>query len=145
MGLETNRVGWRVIVLDAQMRSIRKCFGARARDLRKAQHLDVKNAAAALDIDPSTLYSIERGRSTPSFGLIIAMAKLYKVDEAALFVWPGTHVRHDVWEKVRVASVVTLSEAMPEIDQLLAPKKKRLSLVAHEESDGSTPGARRPR
>lgn len=115
-----------MLLLDVQMRSIRKSFGARVRELRIAQDLDVKTAASALAIDPSTLYSIERGQNTPSFGLMIAMAKLYKVDEAAMFIWPGTHPLHDAWELLRRAPPDKVGDLLRVLEAEVAKSRVKL-------------------
>ena len=99
-----------MIGLPSEMRSTYKLLGARLKELREQQQLRVVEAAAALGVEPGTVYAIERGDHPPSFSLFLDFAKLYKVDEADLVTWPGTHPRHDLRELLRVTPNSRLGE-----------------------------------
>jgi transcriptional regulator with XRE-family HTH domain len=90
------------------MQSIHKLFGSRVRQLREEQELGAADVAALIGCDVSHYYAIERGTHPPSFALILAIAKTFKVDEADLFTWPGSGVRHDLRERVRLATAHAL-------------------------------------
>jgi len=49
-------------------------FGLRLRDIRVQFGFSLERCAALLDISPSHLCNLERGRKEPSFGLLIAIA-----------------------------------------------------------------------
>jgi transcriptional regulator with XRE-family HTH domain len=102
------------------MRSIHKIFGSRIRELREEQRLGAAEVAALIGCDVSHYYSIERGDHPPSFALLVAIAKTFKVDEADLFVWPGSGLRHDLREQIRLASNAALAEVRA---QLLSPPR----------------------
>jgi transcriptional regulator with XRE-family HTH domain len=87
-----------------RMQSIHKLFGSRVRQLREEQQLGAADVAALIGCDVSHYYAIERGTHPPSFALLVAIAKTFKVDEADLFTWPGSGVRHELREQVRLAS-----------------------------------------
>jgi transcriptional regulator with XRE-family HTH domain len=91
------------------MQSIHKLFGARVRRLREEQQLGAADVAALIGCDVSHYYSIERGAHPPSFALVLAIAKTFKVDEADLFTWPGAGIRHDLREQVRLATPAALA------------------------------------
>ncbi len=93
----------------ARMHSIHKLFGHRVRQLREEQQLGAADVAALIGCDVSHYYSIERGAHPPSFALLLAIAKTFKVDEADLFTWPGSGLRHDVREQVRLATPPALA------------------------------------
>jgi transcriptional regulator with XRE-family HTH domain len=110
-----------MLAFDPRMHSIHKLFGNRVRQLREEQQLGAADVAALIGCDVSHYYSIERGAHPPSFALIVAIAKTFKVDEADLFTWPGAGLRHDLREQVRLATPpvlsalkVSLAEGTPE-------------------------------
>jgi transcriptional regulator with XRE-family HTH domain len=86
-----------------------KLLGARVKAFRDQSRLRVAEVAAALGVDPSTLYAIERGDHPPSLRLLSDFARLYQTDEALLLTFPGTHLRHDLREQVRLASISSLT------------------------------------
>jgi transcriptional regulator with XRE-family HTH domain len=102
------------------MRSIPKLFGARVKALREEQNLEPPAMAALLGFDLSHYYAIERGAHTPSWELLVAIAKALKVDEADLFTWPGSGIRHDLRELVRLAPAA----ALPALREALLPPGK---------------------
>jgi transcriptional regulator with XRE-family HTH domain len=108
------------------MQSIHKLFGARIRKLREEQKLSAVDVAALIGCDVSHYYSIERGTHPPSFALLLAIAKVLKVDEADLFIWPGSGLRHDLREQIRVIPAPSLSEVKAALDELAtrAPKTR---------------------
>src|ERR1700748_2365789 len=87
----------------ARMHSIHKLFGSRVRQLREEQQLGAADVAALIGCDVSHYYAIERGTHPPTFVLIVAIAKTFKVDEADLFSCPGSGIRHDLREQIRLA------------------------------------------
>lgn len=93
----------------ARMHSIHKLFGNRVRQLREEQHMGAAEVAVHIGCDVSHYYSIERGAHPPSFALLLAIAKTFKVDEADLFTWPGSGLRHDLREQVRLATPPALA------------------------------------
>jgi transcriptional regulator with XRE-family HTH domain len=106
------------------MRSIQKLLGARLKEMREQQQLRVIEVAAALDVEPGTVYAIERGDHPPSMTLFMDFAKLYKVDEADLLTWPGTHPRHDLRELVRLTPNAKLNELKEAWEKILGSKSK---------------------
>jgi transcriptional regulator with XRE-family HTH domain len=111
-----------MLAFGSSMRSFPKLFGARVRALREEQQLRVIDVAALIGCDASYYYSIERGDSTPSFELLMAIAKSLKVDEADLFTWPGTGIRHDLRELVRQAPNALLPDLRTQLDEWLPPR-----------------------
>jgi transcriptional regulator with XRE-family HTH domain len=110
----------------ARMHSIHKLFGNRVRELREEQHMGAAEVAANIGCDVSHYYSIERGAHPPSFALLLAIAKTFKVDEADLFTWPGSGLRHDLREQVRLAT----PPALAAIKAALGPSARAGSSVA---------------
>jgi transcriptional regulator with XRE-family HTH domain len=79
-----------------------KRLSTRLRALRKEQGLTVKRVAALLDVSEQHVHGIEGGYgSQPSLNAIEDLARIYKVDEADLFVFPGEGLRHDIREELR--------------------------------------------
>jgi transcriptional regulator with XRE-family HTH domain len=103
------------------MRSIPRLFGARVRALREEQQLRAIDVAALIGCDPSYYYSIERGDSTPSFELLMAIAKSLKVDEADLFTWPGVGPRHDLRELLRLVPNPLVPELRARLEDRTPP------------------------
>lgn len=107
----------------AAMQSIQKLFGRRVRQLRREAQLGAADVAVLVGCDVSHYYSIERGANPPSFALLVAIAKAFKVDEADLFTWPGSGVRHDLREWLRTAPMARLGplrEALETADEATA-------------------------
>jgi transcriptional regulator with XRE-family HTH domain len=69
--------------------SAEKLFGRRVRAARKAAMLTLEKAAEKLDIHLNHLSEIERGKSRPSFELIIQMAAVFGVSPMMLFMFEG--------------------------------------------------------
>lgn len=113
-----------VLASDARMRSIHKMFGNRVRQLREEHKLGAIEVAALLDCDVSHYYSIERGAHPPSFALLVAIARVFKVDEADLFTWPGSGMRHDLREQIRLVPSPSLSDVKAAIDDVAAGTRK---------------------
>jgi transcriptional regulator with XRE-family HTH domain len=108
------------------MQSIHKLFGARIRHLREEQKLSAVDVAALIGCDVSHYYSIERGTHPPSFALLVAIAKVLKVDEADLFIWPGNGLRHDLREQIRLVSPPSLGEVKEAIVEAVERSQKVL-------------------
>jgi transcriptional regulator with XRE-family HTH domain len=108
------------------MQSIHKLFGARIRQLREEQKLSAVDVAALIGCDVSHYYSIERGTHPPSFALLVAIAKVLKVDEADLFIWPGNGLRHDLREQIRLVSPPSLGEVKEALDEAVSQAQKNL-------------------
>jgi transcriptional regulator with XRE-family HTH domain len=105
-----------------------KAFGARLRQLRYEQHLArMGDVAAILGMEETTLYAHEGGRATPSFHTMLDLARLYKVPEAALFFFPGTDLRHDLWELIRLARYEDLLSLKPVIEKRVGRGVESLS------------------
>jgi transcriptional regulator with XRE-family HTH domain len=102
------------------MQSIHKLFGGRVRQLREEQKLSAVDVAALVGCDVSHYYSIERGTHPPSFALLLAIAKVLKVDEADLFIWPGSGLRHDLHEQIRHVPAPSLSEVKEALDGVVS-------------------------
>ncbi len=62
-------------------------FGKRVRAARKAAKLTLQEAAEKLDIHLNHLSEIERGKSRPSFELIIQIANVFRVSPMTLFMF----------------------------------------------------------
>jgi transcriptional regulator with XRE-family HTH domain len=107
-----------VLASDAHMLSIHKLFGGRIRQLREEQKLSAVDVAALIGCDVSHYYSIERGTHPPSFALLVAIAKVLKVDEADLFIWPGNGLRHDLREQIRLVPPPSLSDVKEALDEV---------------------------
>ena len=120
------------MVADTQMRSITKQLGRRLRQLRVAQRLSPGVAAAQLGVGVSTLYHWESGLTPPTFPNLLAAAKLYQVDEAALFFFLG-NPRHNLFELLRVASPHDLDALQPLIEKRVG-KTVDAILVEHAEA-----------
>ncbi len=128
--------------------SVMKAFGARLRQLRHEQHFTkMENVSAALGLEQTTLYAHERGTATPAFVTLLALAHLYKVDEAAMFIYPGTHLRHDLWELLRLASYEDLLALKPTIEKIVGRKAESLARGAPTRLERSSraPKKTRPR
>jgi transcriptional regulator with XRE-family HTH domain len=110
------------------MRSVLRLLGARLKEMREQQKLRVIEVAAALGVESGTVYAIERGDHPPSFSLFLDFATFYKLDEADLVTWPGTHPRHDLREMVRLTPLDKLGElreAWQKTVKLPKPRKRR--------------------
>jgi transcriptional regulator with XRE-family HTH domain len=118
------------------MQSIHKLFGSRVRQLREEQDLGATDVAALIGCDVSHYYAIERGTHPPSFALIVAIAKTFKVDEADLFTWPGSGVRHDLREHVRLANPQALGTLKATLAGHAATAPARASDGAAEPAGG---------
>jgi transcriptional regulator with XRE-family HTH domain len=108
----------------ARMRSIRKLLGARLKELREAEELRAPQVAAALGVEVSHLYAIERGDNAPSLEVMAALAMLYRIDVADLFTFPATHLRHEVRELVRLTPNAKLAELKAAMVRALAPRRR---------------------
>ena len=113
-----------MLASDARMRSIHKLFGGRIRQLREEQKLGAADVAVQIGCDVSHYYSIERGTHPPSFALLVAIAKVLKVDEADLFTFPGSGLRHDLREQLRLVSPPSLNEVKAALDGLAPGGRK---------------------
>jgi transcriptional regulator with XRE-family HTH domain len=71
-------------------------FGKRVRAARKAARLTLQEAAEKLDIHLNHLSEIERGKSRPSFELIIEIANVFSISPMTLFMFE----REETDEKV---------------------------------------------
>jgi transcriptional regulator with XRE-family HTH domain len=118
------RLQFLVLAFDASMQSIHKLFGTRIRQLREEQKLSAVDVAALIGCDVSHYYSIERGTHPPSFALLVAIAKVLKVDEADLFIWPGNGLRHDLREQIRLVSPPSLGEVKEALDEAVDRMQK---------------------
>lgn len=67
--------------------SAEQLFGKRVRTARKAAKLTLQQAAEKLDIHLNHLSEIERGKSRPSFELIIQIADVFGVSPMSLFMF----------------------------------------------------------
>ena len=102
-------------------KGIAREFGARIEQLREEQHLSVGNAAAMIGVHESRLYAWERGTGTPTFSNIVALARLYKVDEAVLFFFLRIG-RHRLWETIRKVPASQLDELQAVVDDYVKRK-----------------------
>jgi transcriptional regulator with XRE-family HTH domain len=90
------------------------------------------------------LYAVERGTSWPSVELLLALAKIYKVDEADFFVWPGKGPRHDAREQVRLGSPQTLAAllgGLPAVTPMPIKERDRRRGPRRRGRTGSAPAA----
>ena len=126
----------------ARMHSIHKLFGHRVRQLREEQQLGAADVAALIGCDVSHYYSIERGAHPPSFALLLAIAKTFKVDEADLFTWPGSGLRHDLREQVRLATPPALAALKAALGNVVAggvgATSKRATAASSSLAGGAT-------
>ncbi len=107
------------------MRLLLKLVGARLRVLRKERNLKVADVAAALGCDPSSIYSIEKGRHAPSFTRLAELAELLKCDELDLLTFPDEGPRHGLIELTRDAPSHTLA-AMRDACQKILEQERHL-------------------
>jgi transcriptional regulator with XRE-family HTH domain len=105
------------------MRAIRQHFGARLKQLREEQQLRAPDVAALVGVDVSHIYNIEAGRTGPSFDLQVALAMVYKVDLADLFVFPDLHPRHAARELIRFTPSAKLDEVRAAIQRVNTPAR----------------------
>ena len=104
------------------MRPVPKLFGARVKELRQELHLRAVDVAVMIGVDPSHYYAIERGTARPSIDVIVALAQMFKVDEADLFIWPGTGARADLHEIVRRVPNASLAELKLQLEKHVPAK-----------------------
>lgn len=105
------------------MRSLLKLVGARLRMLREEQGLTVAEVAGELDCDPSSIYSIEKGRHAPSFTRLVELAELLKCDELDLLTFPGAEARHELVELSRDAPVATVAAMKAACQKILEEER----------------------
>lgn len=67
--------------------SAEQLFGKRVQAARKAARMTLQQAAEKLDIHLNHLSEIERGKSRPSFELIIQIAEVFRVSPMTLFMF----------------------------------------------------------
>jgi transcriptional regulator with XRE-family HTH domain len=110
------------------MGPVAKLLGARIKELRLEQHKRAIEVAVGINVDPSHYYAIERGTAQPSLDAIIGLARMLKVDEADLFIWPGTGARadlHDIVRRVPNASLAELKQQLEKHVPAKAPAKTK--------------------
>src|SRR5262245_44954010 len=131
-------------------------LGSRLIQLREEQALKVDDVAIMALCSREHLYAVERGTSWPSVEMLLALAKIYKVDEADFFVWPGKGPRHDAREQVRLGSpktLVALLSGLPAVapmpikerDRRRGPRKRPAKRAAPSATTPATPAASRRR
>ena len=105
-------------------------LGARIRTLRKEAGLTVRGLAARVDLSPSLISQIERGRATPSVGTLFSIATTLGLSIADLFADPATPAapatsrtepvdRHEEREAIALDGGVRwgrLASALPEVE-----------------------------
>jgi transcriptional regulator with XRE-family HTH domain len=69
--------------------SAEQLFGKRVRAARKGAGLTLEKAAEKLDVHLNHLSEIERGKSRPSFELIIQLAKAFGTSPMTFFMFEG--------------------------------------------------------
>ncbi len=104
------------------MRPVPKLLGARIKELREERSERAVDIAVMVGVDPSHYYAIERGTARPSLDVVIALAHAFKVDEADLFIWPGTGARADLHEIVRRVPNASLAELKLQLEQHVPAK-----------------------
>jgi len=97
-----------------------RTFGARVRALRIEHGFRVVEVARALSCDTSSIYGFERGRHGISFGHLVELARLLKIDELDLFTFPDATPRHDLIDLTRRAPMRVILSTR---DYLLAKLK----------------------
>lgn len=65
---------------------VAEVFGRRLRELREGAKLTQVELAAAVDLDPKHIGTLERGEKTPSFDAVERLAKVLKVHYYELFL-----------------------------------------------------------
>jgi transcriptional regulator with XRE-family HTH domain len=107
------------------MRFVKRLVGARLKQLRDEQEISATQAAAAVGVEVSHLYALERGDSTPGLETAVGLALVYKVDVADLYVFPGTHLRHDLRELIRLTPSATLADVKTVLENTLRDRTSR--------------------
>lgn len=67
--------------------SAEQLFGKRVQAARKAARMTLQQASEKLDIHLNHLSEIERGKSRPSFELIVQIAEVFRVPPMTLFMF----------------------------------------------------------
>jgi len=97
-----------------------RLFGGRVRVLRIERGFRVVDVARALFWDTSSIYGVERGRHGISFRRLVALARLFKIDELDLFTFPDATPRQDLIDLTRRAPLRVILSTR---DHLLAKLK----------------------
>ncbi len=105
------------------MRLLLKLVGARLRALREEQNLKVGDVAAAIGCDPSSIYSIEKGRHAPSFTRLVQLAELLKCDELDLLTFPDEQPRHALIDLTRDAPSHTVAAMRAACQKILEEER----------------------
>jgi HTH-type transcriptional regulator, competence development regulator len=72
-------------------------LGKRIRNLRENSGLLLRQVAASIQIDQALLSKIERGERTATRSQVIALAKLFELDETKfLSLWLGEKIAHEI-------------------------------------------------
>jgi len=92
------------------MRS-RESFGNHIRLLREQNKLPLRKVAAALDIDPSTLGKIERGKRSANKDIVHILADLFQVSESELnIVFLSARVAYELIEESNAKQILEVAE-----------------------------------
>ena len=101
-----------------------KLFGKRIRAIRKAARITQEKAAEAAHLNPKYLGEIERGEKRPSFQVILALGRVFRVSPAQFFDLDQAETNPKILRK-RIDSI--LQKASPQ--QLQQVYKVLRSLV----------------
>lgn len=97
---------------------VAEVFGRRLRELREAAELTQVQLAAAVDLDPKHIGTLERGEKTPSFDAVERLAKVLKVHYYELFL-------PDELESLNDAAGRDLRLTIRELERNGSPKLRR--------------------
>ncbi len=95
------------------------------------REFSVVDVARALACDTSSIYGFERGRHAISFGHLLALARLLKLDELYLFTLPDANPRHDLIDLTRRAPlrVILSTRQVPAREiEMTAPARFQVSI-----------------
>jgi len=68
---------------------LRHLFGRRVRVLRRGQDVTQEKLAELCDLSPEYISHIERGKASPSFDVMAALARELQVEPSGLFDFSG--------------------------------------------------------
>lgn len=103
---------------------IRADLGARLKYLREWRELRVHDVAASTGITTVYIYSLERGDANPTVQVLAALATVYRVDVADMFVFPThTSLRQRARDLVRLVANEALPALVANMEHLLNAAK----------------------
>lgn len=104
-------------------------LGERLRRLRGNSFMSVKELAAKVGVSPNFIYQVEKGKVSPSYSTLEAMAQALKVNLAALVDSELPEEWHVVHQANRKRLVTEKPGLSVELINFLGPRNKRMQPV----------------